>query len=128
MTGCHSPIGRLEPGQPLYLCEGWATEATILKETGCPVACALNAGNLLAVGQELRRRHPAAVLVVAGDDDRQTEVEGKGNPGRIAANRASVALGCDVVFPSWPAGAPLHLTDYNDLRQWLKRQRRQEAS
>ncbi|WP_349618077.1 toprim domain-containing protein [Azotobacter salinestris] len=122
VKGCYSPIGQRAPGQKLYLCEGWATGATIHEHTGAAVACAMNAGNLLAVGQHLRRRYPDAVPIVAGDDDRQTEAEGKGNPGRTAANAAAVALGCDVVFPSWPAGAPLHLTDFNDLCQW------QEAS
>lgn len=118
VTGCYSTLGQVEAGQPLYLCEGWATGATLHEHSGAAVAVALNAGNLLAVGQHLRRRYPDAVLIVAGDDDRQTEAEGKGNPGRIAANRAAVVLGCDVVFPSWPAGVPLHLSDFNDLATW----------
>ncbi|MFB8830055.1 toprim domain-containing protein [Azotobacter sp. CWF10] len=118
VTGCYSTLGQVEAGQPLYFCEGWATGATIHEHTGAAVACALNAGNLLAVGQHLRRRYPDAVLIVAGDDDRQTEAEGKGNPGRDAANRAAVALGCDVVLPVWPAAAPLHLSDFNDLATW----------
>ncbi|NHN76695.1 topoisomerase [Azotobacter chroococcum] len=116
VKGAYSPLGRIEAGKPLYICEGWATGATIHEETGCPVACAMNAGNLLAVGQYLRRRYPDAVLIVAGDDDRQTE----SNPGRTKANHAAALLGCGVVFPPWPAGAPLHLTDFNDLRQWLE--------
>jgi putative DNA primase/helicase len=114
VKGCYSPIGTLEPGQPLYVCEGWATGATIHAETGAAVACAMNAGNLLPAGLELRHRYPDAVLIIAGDDDRQTE----GNPGRTAAMQAALLLGCGMVFPAFPADAPLELSDFNDLRQW----------
>lgn len=114
VTGCYSPIGRLETGQPIYVCEGWATGATIHEAKGAAVACAMNAGNLLAVGERLRRAYPDSPLIVAGDDDRQTE----GNPGRTAANRAAVALGCGVVFPPWSGVEPIELSDFNDLRQW----------
>lgn len=114
VKGCYSPLGIIAAGQPLYLCEGRATGATLHAETGRPVACAMNAGNLLEAGRHLQRRHPEAVLIIAGDDDRMTE----GNPGRTAAIAAAAALGCDLILPPWPAEAPLHLTDFNDLRNW----------
>ncbi|WPP47263.1 toprim domain-containing protein [Pseudomonas sp. AN-1] len=115
VTGCYSPIGRLEPGQPLYICEGWATGATIHEAKGAAVACAMNAGNLFAVGDRLRRAYPESPLIVAGDDDRMTE----GNPGRTAAERAAADLGAvGVVFPPWCGDEPLELSDFNDLRQW----------
>lgn len=114
VKGCYSPLGIIAAGQPLYLCEGWATGATLHAETGHPVACVMNAGNLLEAGRHLQRRHPEAVLIVAGDDDRQTE----GNPGKTAAIVAAAGLGCGLILPPWPADAPLHLSDFNDLRQW----------
>lgn len=117
VTGCYSPLGQIEAGAPLYVCEGWATAATLREETGAAVAAALNAGNLYAAGEQLRRRYPDNPLIVASDDDRQTEAEGKGNPGKTSASRAAIALGCALVLPEWPADAPLHLSDFNDLRQ-----------
>lgn len=116
VKGCYSPLGIITAGQPLYLCEGWATGATLYAETGCPVACAMNAGNLLKAGRLLQLRHPDAVLIVAGDDDRMTE----GNPGRTAATSAASALGCDLILPPWPADVPLHLSDFNDLHLWME--------
>lgn len=116
VKGCYSPLGLITAGQPLYLCEGWATGATLHAETGHPVACAMNCGNLLEVGRHLQRRHPDAVMIFAADDDRQTE----GNPGKTAAIAAATALGCGLILPPWPANAPLHLTDFNDLREWVK--------
>jgi putative DNA primase/helicase len=114
VKGCYSPMGIIAAGKALYLCEGWATGATLYAETGHPVACAMNAGNLLEAGRHLQRRHPDAVPIVAGDDDRQTE----SNPGRTAAIDAAAGLGCGLILPPWPADAPLTLTDFNDLRQW----------
>lgn len=118
VAGCYSPIGSIEAGGLLYVCEGWATGATLHEHTGAAVACAMNAGNLLEAGRQLRRLYPDAQLVFAGDDDRQTAAEGKGNPGRTAANAAAVAVGGHVVFPEWPADAPLVLSDFNDLATW----------
>ena len=118
VTGCYSLLGHIEAGAQLYVCEGWATGATLLEYSGAAVACAMNAGNLLAVGAHLRRAYPDCALIFAGDDDRQTAAEGKGNPGRTAANAAAAALGGEVVFPAWPADAPLTLSDFNDLATW----------
>ena len=114
VRGACSPLGTISPGQPLYLCEGWATGATLHEATGEAVACAMNASNLLEAGRALQRQHPQALLIVAGDDDRQTE----GNPGRTAAIAAATSLGGMLTFPNWPAEAPLHLTDFNDLANW----------
>ncbi|MNQ53920.1 DNA primase TraC [compost metagenome] len=112
--GSCSLIGTIQPDRALYICEGWATGATLHAETGAAVACAMTANNLLEVGQRLQRQHPDAVLIVAGDDDRMTE----GNPGRTYAIKAAAALGCRMVFPPWCGSEPLTLSDFNDLRQW----------
>lgn len=118
VMSAYSPIQapglHLEAGQPIYICEGWATGATIHEAKGVAVACAMNAGNLFAVGDRLRLAYPDNPLIVAGDDDRQTE----GNPGRTAAERAADALGSGLVFPPWSGDEPLILSDFNDLRQW----------
>ena len=114
IKGAYSPLGVIVASEKLYLCEGWATGATLHEETGAAVACAMNAGNLLEAGRRLQRRHPDAVLIVAGDDDRQTE----GNPGKTAAIKAAATLGCGLVLPPFPDDAPLTLSDFNDLANW----------
>jgi putative DNA primase/helicase len=118
IKGCYAWLGTATPGGRLYLCEGWATGATLHAATGCPVACAMNAGNLLAAGWQLWRDLPDSELVVAGDDDRLTP----GNPGRRAATDAATALGCGMVFPPWSGEEPLSLTDFNDLAVWRAQQ------
>ena len=118
VQGCYALLGTLGAGARLYLCEGWATGATLHTATGCPVACAMNAGNLLAAGRQLWQQYPGCELVVAGDDDRLTP----GNPGRSAATDAAVALGCGLIFPPWSGEEPLGLTDFNDLAVWRAQQ------
>lgn len=118
VKGCYSPIGRLELGEPLYIAEGWATGASIHEATGCAVACAMSAGNLLNVGRQLQRYYPESILIIAGDDDRKSEAEGKGNAGVEAATKAAAVLGCAMVLPVFPPEAPLELSDFNDLASW----------
>lgn len=113
IKGAYSPQGRITPGKPLCICEGWATGAT-LHESGYTVACAMNAGNLKPVALALRAEYHTTEIIIAGDDDRRTE----GNPGRTAANTAAAAVGGQVAFPEWPEGAPDDLTDFNDLANW----------
>jgi putative DNA primase/helicase len=115
VVGCYSPIGRITRGAPLYICEGWATGATIHLDTGAPVACAMNARNLEPVALAFRERlGDAFELIIAGDDDRKSP----DNPGRAAANNAALSAGAMVTYPEWPEDAPLALTDFNDLYVW----------
>ncbi|MNP71375.1 DNA primase TraC [compost metagenome] len=74
----------------------------------------MSAGNLLPVGRHLQRRYPDAVLIVAGDDDRQTD----GNPGKTSAIAAAAALGCGLILPPWTGAEPIELSDFNDLANW----------
>lgn len=115
IKGTYSSLGRITPGKPLCICEGWATGAT-LHESGYTVACAMNAGNLKPVALALRAEYQTTEIIIAGDDDRLTD----GNPGRAAANAAAAACGGLVTFPEWPADAPPTLTDFNDLAVWRR--------
>lgn len=117
VLGAFHLLGQIEPGRRLFVCEGWATGATLFDhyEGADAVACAMNAGNLRPVAQALRAKYGSLIeLVIAGDDDRLSD----GNPGRTAADSAALAVGAMVVFPEWPAGAPLELSDFNDLHCW----------
>ncbi|NWO11239.1 DNA primase [Chromohalobacter salexigens] len=115
VQGAHAPLGEPIAGGRMFVCEGWATGATLHRLTGDPVACAMHAGNLRAVAETMRGALNGSLdLVIAGDDDRQTT----GNPGRQAANDAALAVGAMVLYPKWPEGCPDDLTDFNDLYRW----------
>jgi putative DNA primase/helicase len=96
----------------LLFCEGFATGATLHERTGAAVYCAFSANNLTAVARDVRHLHPAAQIIVCGDDDQFT----KGNPGRTAAAAAALAVGAKLVMPVW-RGLDLtsRPTDFNDL-------------
>ncbi len=112
VTGCYAPLGRMSPVGTLYICEGWATGATLLEYYGESVACALFAANLEPVARKLRKYWgPDHHIVIAGDDDRGKRT----NAGRDAATRAAEAIKADLIFPEFPASAPESLSDFNDL-------------
>ncbi|WP_404369660.1 toprim domain-containing protein [Marinobacter sp.] len=112
VSGCYSPIGRVTQTGTLYICEGWATGATLQEYYGGAVACAMFAANLEPVARKLREHYgPDQHIVIAGDDDRGKRT----NAGRSAATRAAEAIGADLIFPEFPASAPASLSDFNDL-------------
>ena len=114
--GCHYRIDKPDSaahGGILIVCEGFATGASIHEATGQPVAVAFDSGNLEHVAKSLRKLYPDAALIVAADDDHQTE----GNPGRTAAAGAAKAVGGFVVPPMFPSDRPDKATDFNDLHQ-----------
>ena len=87
----------------IYVAEGYTTAATTHQATGEVCVVAFNAGNLMAVAKTVRDRHPDIPIVIAGDDDIETD----GNPGRAKAE-AAAAVGGVAVFPTVP-------TDFNDM-------------
>jgi putative DNA primase/helicase len=112
------PLPGIEPAQPaiIYIAEGYATAASVHEATGLPVACAFDAGNLQAVTKALRALHPVALLVIAGDDDHETQASSGRNAGREASDKAAKAVNGLAVFP---AGLQSGESDWNDLHARL---------
>ena len=94
----------------IWIAEGFATAATVRELTAEPVAVAFNAGNLGAVARAIRGRLPAAVIVLAADDDQWTP----GNPGLMKALEAAQAVQGLVAVPYF-ADLSTKPTDWNDL-------------
>ena len=103
------------PAQPsrVLICEGWATGCTLSTQSpGDLVLAAIDAGNLEPVALAARKRWPDLPLVVACDNDRKAPGR---NPGMRAGRSAAIAAGGKVIWPEFPEGAPLTLSDFNDL-------------
>lgn len=111
VKGCYHAIGK--PDGVLIVCEGFATGASIHECTGDAVAVAFNAGNLEAVAVALRSKYPALKIIIAADDDHQTD----GNPGMTKATAAALAVAGFLAVPIFPAARPDKATDFNDLHQ-----------
>ncbi|MBI4696361.1 MAG: toprim domain-containing protein [Gammaproteobacteria bacterium] len=97
-SGSFFVIGERTP--QVWLCEGFATGASLHEEFGECVVVAFSARYLLPVAQEIRRTWGAIDLVIMADDDQKTP----GNPGHTAAKEAGAAVGCRVVLPKFPPG------------------------
>ena len=107
-------IGQL--GSLLCIAEGYATGASFYEysKRKIPVAIAFNAGNLKAVAEAFKEKHPDLEIVIVGDNDRFT----KGNPGKAKAIEAAEAVGGKYFIPKFEDGEPG--TDFND---WINLRR-----
>jgi putative DNA primase/helicase len=96
-----------ERGRYVFLCEGWATGATIHEATGCAVVVAWSCGNLKAVAQWARKRWPSK-LALASDFDHKTA----GNPGTNVGFAVAEELDLPLAVPPFKTGE--RGTDWND--------------
>lgn len=114
-TGLLHWCGNPEGAAVLLICEGYATAASLFEATRHPCAVAFDSGNLRHVAQALRAHYgPGAALVLAADNDRETEARTGKNPGRLAAEAAARLVGGGVALPDAPEGVN---QDFNDLHQ-----------
>ena len=108
VKGCYYPIGK--PEDVVYICEGYATGATIHEAISKAVCLTFNAGNLKSVAQMLRKKYPDIRLVLCADDDQWME----DNPGITKGKEAAQAAGCDIAIPQFEDTSS-YPTDFNDL-------------
>lgn len=97
-------------GDTLFICEGYATGASVHMATGCTAIVSFDAGNLLPVARTIRQKYPKAEIVICADDDRWTE----GNPGLSKARQAARGIRARVVVPKFK-DVSTRPTDFNDL-------------
>lgn len=110
VDGVYSYIGK--PSDGLYICEGWATGATIHEVTGNPVVCAMNANNMMHVAIQFRRFKP----IIAADNDSETRINGRlFNVGFSAGVNVAKELRLRLTFPAWDEPGTTDVTDFNDL-------------
>ncbi|WOQ13812.1 DUF927 domain-containing protein [Aeromonas media] len=107
---------RIEGGELVAVCEGYATGVSVNSAISGTVYCAMDAGNLQAVAQIARHQHPEARILLCGDNDEGT----KGNPGKTKAEQAAIAVGGLVALP--PVAG-----DWNDYHQANGLTKTQEA-
>ena len=100
----------------MIVCEGWATASSVAElSPGACVIAALDAGNLMHVGTEARKRFPRIDLVIAADAD---------PVGMEKAKAAAIAANGKWIWPKFPKDAPAGLSDFNDWIVWRRSQRR----
>lgn len=94
----------------VYLCEGYATAASVYEATGETVFMCVDAGNLEPASKNLRKKYPDKKFVFCSDNDRDKEPGQEGyDIGYKKASEAAQAVNGFVVMPE-RAG-----DDFNDL-------------
>ena len=97
------------PQDLIYVCEGYATGATIHALTGQAVAVAFDAGNLNPVAKLLSKYQPNIKVIIAADNDHTKEP----NVGLDKATQAAKELGLELVIPTFETGKVG--SDFNDM-------------
>ncbi len=98
-------------GLTLLLGEGVATALSAKAAHGHLALAALSAGNLANVAKAMRKRYPAADIVILADLAKQT---GEADPHAI---KAAQAVGGLLAVPDFGSDRPAGLKDFNDLHQ-----------
>ena len=106
-----------EPGEPVLVCEGFATGVSLHMATSLTVAIAFDAGNLSVVAKVMRERFPGRALIVCRDDDWKTKRPNgePWNPGEEKGSNAALIVGGQVVGPIFSGEREIKWTDFNDL-------------
>ena len=110
VKGGHHIIG--EPNGKIFIVEGYATAATIYETMGAAAVVAFNSGNLPAVAEAIHQKFPDTDIIIAADNDTQTDR----NPGLAKAQEAALAVGGKVAVPEFK-NTSSNPTDFNDLNQ-----------
>lgn len=106
-NGCFYVLGNLEETGTLFICEGFATSASLHEATRQAVACAFDSGNLKNVAIAFRHKYPKLNIIVAGDADQA---------GIKHSRAAAAASDSTYLIPEFTIQHP-SLTDWNDLAE-----------
>lgn len=104
-----------DASRTVYVCEGYATGASLHMATGETVIVAFNSGGLEPAAKAAKEVFTSAKFIIAADNDRWTVVNGvHKNVGVEAAQKAAQAIGATVVWPEF-RDLSTHPKDFNDL-------------
>lgn len=100
--GCYFPIATKDDEKDIiYVCEGYATGASIREATGKIVVVAFDMGNILPVAKTMREKYPDARIIIAGDHDNPIDKLGreKKKTGQSCAIEAAESVNGWYAFP-----------------------------
>lgn len=113
-------LGRVDPGDPVLLCEGYATGLSVRMAIGRRFATyvGLDGGNLLQVAYIVRSVHQDSPILLCADDDWRTrnhagELDNVGR--RYADEVARRVTDLHVIYPVFGPNRAEKATDFNDL-------------
>ena len=113
VKACFYQMGAAGESDTIYLAEGFATAATICETMKAPTFAAYSANNLEPVCAIIRKKYPAAEIVIIADND-------KSGTGQMYSNQASAKHGARVIIiPNEGQDANDYVLAGNDLKALL---------
>jgi len=103
-----------EVSDHLYICEGYATGATLhmYYDKNAAVFVAFDAGNLKPVAESLLLKYPDCKIIIAADND----CWGRRNIGLEKGRAAAAAVGGELIYPVFEdVDTSARPSDFNDL-------------
>ncbi len=111
--GCFYPLGLFSETETLFICEGFATGASIYQAIQIPTVIAFDAGNLEPVITAIRAKFPDKQIIICADND---QWKGK-NVGIESVEAIAAKYNYKVVWPEFTETVckDNKPTDFNDL-------------
>lgn len=118
--GAFFTLGDTARSDVIFVCEGYATGASIFESVGGQYATIItfDAGNMLKCASIIRTLYPQHRLIFCADDDKATEQKTGKNTGLHAGNESATLAQGEVISPDFgddERAMTGELTDYNDL-------------
>lgn len=103
----------------VFVCEGFATAASVFQATNKPTIMGVDAGNLEIVITNIREKFPKMEITIAADNDIKKELDNKPNVGKETAFEIQEKYpDVKVVLPNFTSQeAEQGLSDFNDLHK-----------
>jgi len=106
LKGTYHLIGDVSLDSPIYICEGFATAATLHEATGFACAVSFSANFMISCAETIRLKYPESVIIFSGDAD---------EAGKKSAKKASkMVKNSKFLWPFFKSPHPDY-TDWNDL-------------
>lgn len=114
--GCFFSIGNINDSSEIFICEGYATGASIYEASNIPTIVTFDSGNLEPVILELQKRYPNKKITICGDND----LWGDKNIGKDIAVKLASKYNFSYIIPKFLENIYTNQpTDFNDLHVYV---------
>lgn len=120
LKGSVCPLSSFKDAPLVYLCEGFATGASVQMATETPTIICFQANNIQASIETIREINPACKIIICADRDLHPDDPLVHKIGEKKAKYAAKKFNdCMVKLVEFPEGSPDHWSDFNDAHNFV---------